>query len=175
MLAAPPDRDGIRQVSELLGDDTALGSAVSGLGAAARVASDETVEREFHDLFIGVGRGELVPFGSFYLAGFLMEKPLADLRDDMASLGIERAQGVHEPEDHIASVLEIMAAMIDGSFDLDVDFMRQRQFYEKHVGSWADRFFRDLEVAETARFYRAVGTLGREFLDIESTAITMAA
>lgn len=175
LLAAPPDAEGLGLVAGLEGSGTPLGSAVSALAAAARAAAPDAVADEYHDLFIGVGRGELVPFGSFYRAGFLMEKPLADLRADMAELGVARAEGVSEPEDHVASVCEIMAAVVDGGLGVAADHARQRRFYETHVGSWADRFFRDLEEAETAAFYRAVGALGREFLAIESAAVRMAA
>ena len=175
LLAGPPDEGVIALVAELEGSDTPLGGAVSALGGAARETTADAARQEFHDLFIGVGRGELVPFGSYYLAGFLMEKPLAELRGDMAELGIERADGVSEPEDHIASVCEIMAATIEGGHGLDVDVARQTRFFDRNVGPWAGRFFQDLERAESTAFYRAVGTLGREFLAIESAAIRMAA
>ena len=175
LLAAPPDEGVIALVAELAGSDTPLGGAVSALGRAARETTADAARQEFHDLFIGVGRGELVPFGSYYLAGFLMEKPLAELRGDMAELGIERADGVSEPEDHIASVCEIMAATIEGRHGLDVDAAHQTRFFDRNVGPWAGRFFQDLETAESAAFYRAVGALGREFLAIESAAIRMAA
>lgn len=175
LLAAPPDEGAIALVAELAGSDTPLGGAVSALGRAARETTADAARQEFHDLFIGVGRGELVPFGSYYLAGFLMEKPLAELRGDMAELGIERADGVSEPEDHIASVCEIMAATIEGGHGLDVDAAHQTRFFDRNVGPWAGRFFQDLETAESAAFYRAVGALGREFLAIESAAIRMAA
>ena len=80
---------------------------------AASDADAERVEREFFDLFIGLGRGELLPYGSYYLTGFLHERPLARLRDDLAALGIERAEGNVEPEDHAAILCEIMAGLAE--------------------------------------------------------------
>ena len=152
------------------------------MNALARAASDATpaeLDDEFHAVLLGVGRGELVPFGSFYIAGFLNEKPLAKLRHDMARLGVARAEGVHEPEDHISSLCEIMAGLILGEFGGEsgdpADVAVQRAFFDAHLGSWAGRFFADLEAADAAGFYAPVGTIGQAFMNIEATAFEMAA
>lgn len=130
-----------------------------------------TLDDEYHALFIGVGRGELVPFGSWYITGFLMEKPLAALRQDLARLGFERQQGVYEPEDHIAALCEVMAQLItDGA----LPFASQRQFFDRHLAPWAEAFFADLQNAKSARFYRAVGELGLAFIRTEKQALAMA-
>jgi TorA maturation chaperone TorD len=105
----------------------------------------------------------------------LNEKPLARLRQEMARLGIERADGVAEPEDHIGSVCEIMAGLIRGDFGSPMPVAEQAAFFERHIGSWAGQFFKDLETAKSATFYRPVGALGRVFLEIETTAFEMAA
>jgi len=130
--------------------------------AAARVSRVE-IDDEFHQLFVGLGRGELVPYGSWYLTGFLMEKPLGELRRDLALLGFDRQEGVAEPEDHVAALFEVMSMLIlDG-----VPVETQRAFFDKHIGCWVSRFFADLAAAETAVFYRAVGHLGAAFADLE--------
>lgn len=162
-------------IAQLDGSDTPLGNAANELSRAAAVATPQSVDDEFHDLFIGLGRGELIPFGSYYQAGFLMEKPLAKLRQDMAVLGVERAPDVAEPEDHISSLCEIMAGLIDGTFGVGDPLAEQRRFFDRHIAPWARRFFDDLERAEGASFYKPVGALGKEFLIIESTAFEMAA
>ena len=116
LLAAPPDRRLLALIAGMTGDATALGRGITALAARAAEAAPEAVADEYTDLFIGVGRGELVPFASYYLTGFLNEKPLARLRGDMASLGIARADEVKEPEDHIAALCEMMAGLIEGAF-----------------------------------------------------------
>lgn len=175
LLVAPADRAVLALVAGLEGDATPLGRAVAQLAAAAEAASPAAVDDEYHDLFIGVGRGELVPFGSFYLTGFLHEKPLAVLRQDMAQLGIARAESVKEPEDHIATLCDIMAGLIEGQFGRINDLQQQSTFFARHLVPWAEQFFQDLESAKTATFYRPVGTLGRTFISIESTAMLMVA
>jgi TorA maturation chaperone TorD len=174
LLARPADAGLLGRIGALGGDGTRLGEALDALAAAAREARAETVEREFHDLFIGLGRGELLPYASYYLTGFLHERPLAKLRGDLAALGITRAEGVAEPEDHIAMLCEVMAGLIEGSLG-DGAPGQDRRFFERHLGPWAERFFGDLEEARAARFYRAVGRLGRAFIAIETEAFALPA
>jgi len=132
------------------------------------------VAREYHDLFIGLGRGELLPYASYYLTGFLHEKPLADLRSALAKLGVERAAAVKEPEDHIAALCEVMAGLIVGTFGAPAPVAQQRELFDGFITPWAERFFRDLETAQSAYLYAAVGRVGRLFLHIEQTAFAIA-
>jgi TorA maturation chaperone TorD len=147
---------------------TPLGAACAGLAEAARLAEPAALAREYHDLFIGVGRGELLPFASYYLTGFLHERPLALLRDDLRRLGIERGDGVAEPEDHLGFLCEAMAGLLAGDFPATPALVGA--FYDRHLRPWAGRAFADLEKAEAARFYRAVGALGGAVIDIETAA-----
>lgn len=133
------------------------------LGLAARSSSPAQVDDEFHQLFIGLGRGELVPYGSWYQTGYLMEQPLSRLRDDLARLGFERDASVHEPEDHVAALLEVMSMLIESAEPLAL----QSDFYRRHLGSWLMSFFEDLEQARSAVFYRAVARVGRRFVAFE--------
>jgi TorA maturation chaperone TorD len=174
VLAAPPDAALLTALARLSGDDSELGRAFRGLSRAAADATVETVAREYHDLFIGVGRGELLPYASYYLTGFLHEKPLAELRSALAALGIARAADIREPEDHAAVLCDVMAGLITGAFGAPVPIERQREFFDTFVVPWAGRFFRDLEKAQSARFYAPVGRIGRLFLDIEQTAFAIA-
>lgn len=168
LLSHSPDAATLKRIAKLSGDATALGLAHLALAQAAATASAETVAREYFTLFIGVGRGELLPYGSYYLTGFLNERPLARLREDLRMYGIERTEGQVEPEDHAATLCEIMAGMAGGQFPIP-DIMRRR-FFEKHLVPWIDRFFVDLERAEAAEFYRPVGSLGRLFVETETEA-----
>ncbi|KZD03909.1 molecular chaperone TorD [Oceanibaculum pacificum] len=172
-LASPPDKELLDIAARMTGDDTPLGTAI---GILAKLVAQTTVEaarEEYTALFIGLNRGELMPYGSYYLTGFLHEKPLAHLRADMATLGIARSQDVKEPEDHIAALCEMMAGLIAGSFGEPADLATQKQFFDRHILSWAGRFFADLERAQAATLYQPIGTIGRLLLDIEQTAFAM--
>ena len=171
LLTRAPDVSLLDLIAGLRGDATPLGLAHAGLAEAADKADAGTVEREFFDLFIGVGRGELMPYGSYYIAGFLHERPLARLREDLAGVGIERAEGQYESEDHAAILCEIMSGIAGGQFPAPAG--ADRQLFEKHLAPWLGRFFLDLERAEGADFYRRVGTLGRAFIEIESEAYAL--
>ncbi len=172
-LGAPPGQTDLHDAASLRGDESLLGRAIATFAHIAGASSLPAVRDEYHTLFIGLTRGVLVPFGSYYLTGFLHEKPLAKLRQDMARLGIARDPSVSDPEDHIAALLEMMAGLIDGTFGAPLPLEEQRQFYETHIGSWAPYFFRDLEAAEESVFYAALGSVGRTFLEIEEQAFRM--
>jgi TorA maturation chaperone TorD len=173
LLAAPPDSPLLASLAGLTPDNSELGHAFAGLAEAAGTATPARTAEEYHDLFIGLTRGELLPYGSFYLTGFLNEKPLAELRETLRRLGVARATDVKEPEDHVAALCEVMAGLIDGAYGAPQPLTVQRGFFETHMKPWVGRFFADLEGAQAAVFYAAVGMLGRRFVEIESAAFAM--
>jgi len=172
LLSRAPDRSLLSRLADLPGDPSPLGVAHARLAEAASQISVERVEREYFDLFIGLGRGELLPYGSYYLSGFLHERPLARVRADLGRLGIERAEGQAEPEDHAAILCEVMAGLTSG--ELTATPGAGREVFEHHLSPWIGRFFADLEHAEAADFYRSVGALGRVFIEIETAAFALA-
>jgi len=173
LLSAPPDEAMLKSLSEMDGDDTGLGKAMLSFANIASKINQEQAEEEYHDLFIGVARGELLPYGSYYLTGFLHEKPLSKLRNDMAQLGIASDASHKEPEDHIASLMDMMAGLITGEFGEPAPLAGQKAFFEAHIASWASHFFADLEGAKSSVLYAAIGTIGRSFMEIEATAFSM--
>ena len=175
MLARPADQMLLDQTAGLSGDESAMGQAISGLARVAKASKVKAVEREFNALFIGLGRGELLPYASYYLTGFLNEKPLARLRQDMSVLQVARADNVFEPEDSIASLMETMGALIIGRFGEPVPLEKQRTFFNNHIAPWASHFFSDLEAAKSSVLYASVGAVGREFMNIEREAFRMTA
>ena len=170
LLLRAPDSARLHQLRQIRGDATPLGLAHIALAGAAAATTVEKVQREFFELFIGVGRGELLPYASYYLTGFLNDRPLVRLRDDLRAIGVERAAGTYEPEDHIGTLLEVMSGLAAGEFGAGHD---QAHFFGRHIASWAARFFTDLEVAGSADFYRTVGALGRLYMTIEAEAFAM--
>ena len=175
LLARPADETMLEQTAALSGDDSPLGQAVEGLARVAKASKPKAVEREFNALFIGLGRGELLPYASYYLTGFLNEKPLATLRQDMAALQVTRADNVFEPEDSMASLMETMGGLIVGRFGAPTTIDRQRTFFNNHIAPWAGHFYSDLEAAKASVFYASVGAVGREFMNIEREAFRMTA
>lgn len=173
LLTRAPDAALLSGLSKLRADASPLGLAHAALAEAADKATVKSVEREFFDLFIGLGRGELLPYGSYYLTGFLHERPLARLRDDLARMGIARREGVVEPEDHAGILCEIMSGLVSGRLPAAPD--SDRTIFEKHMAPWIGRFFTDLENAEAADFYKRLGTLGRVFMNIEAEAFALPA
>lgn len=168
ILAGPPDEMLIDQTASLSGDDSDLGKGINTLAKVAKITKPKAVESEYNKLFIGLGRGELLPYASYYLTGFLNEKPLAQLRQDMVAQGLERAQNVFEPEDNIASLMEMMGALIVGRFGNPASLDAQKTFFNRHIGPWAAHFFSDLEGAKNSVFYASVGSVGRAFMEIEA-------
>ena len=175
LLARPADEGLLKQCAALSGDDSDLGQAIGALSRVARAVKPRAVESEFNALFIGLGRGELLPYASFYLTGFLNEKPLATLRSDMSAQRITRAENVYEPEDNIASLMEMMAGLITGRFGEPASLEAQKTFYNKHIGPWAAHFYSDLEGAKNSVLYAAVGAVGSAFMEIEREAFRMIA
>ena len=173
LLAAPPDAETLDlfATAPVSDEDSLLAVAWRMLAMSAERATPGDVADEYQTLFIGLGRGELVPFGSWYLTGFLMEQPLARLRSDMQKLGFERRDDVSEPEDHAAALCEIMALLADDSGPGGLAV--QAAFFETHIGTWMARFFRDMQEASSARFYRAVGQLGEQFINTDQRYLEM--
>ena len=171
LLGRAPCGRVLSHVSDLTGDETALGRALAALGRAGRDVTPQAIERDFFDVFIGVGRGKLLPYASYYQTGFLNERPLARVREDLGTLGLERSEGMSEPEDHAAILLEVMAGLASQRFDPEPGF--EQRFFERHLKPWAIRFFEDLEKAAETDFYRAVGALGRSYLEIEAEAFAL--
>ena len=150
-----------------------MATAWKTLRLASEHVTTESVDDEYHDLFIGISRGEVVPYGSWYQTGFMMDRPLVYLRKDLIELGIERDEGVHEPEDHVGALFETMSLMAEDDSGISIE--TQREFFNNHLKSWIGKFFLDLQNAKSARFYAAVGQLGEKFFEIERRYLEMLA
>jgi TorA maturation chaperone TorD len=170
LLSHSPDTQMIEHLSRLSGDTTELGAAHATLSAAAAGAAPEQIEREYFDLFVGLGRGQLFPYASYYLTGYLHGRPLARLRQALKHIGIERTEENSEPEDHAAVLFEVMAGLASGQIIAPRE--TDRDIFENHIKPWIGRFFSDLEHTKSGTFYASVGTLGRIFMEIEAKAFS---
>ena len=173
LLRSTPDQEMLDRLTGLSpgvvpeGDELLL--AMSTLALSAELHTPASIDDEFHDLFIGLGKGEVVPYGSWYLTGFMMEKPLSDLRDDLARLGYVRNSSVVEPEDHAAALCEVISLMISEGTGLSI----QRNFFQSHMTNWMSQFFTDLSEAKSAIFYKSVGRFGAAFIAFEKEYFSM--
>ena len=175
LLAGPPDEGVLELLQEIDAGDPGANSMAATWQALQAAAQDTDVSRlgdEYFSLFIGLGRGELLPYASFYIHGFLMEKVLASLRSELQRLGFELQEGISEPEDHVAALCEAMGMIISES---GLSFEQQAAFYQAYIANWMPDFFADLGEAESAHFYKSVATLGQQFMEIESQYLAMPA
>ena len=173
LLAAPATEEHcalLRELPEIEQPQSSMEMAWALLRKSAFDYTQDQINDEYHQLFIGLGRGVVVPYGSWHLTGFLMEKPLAQLRSDLRALGFERSEGVSETEDHIASLCQAMSAIIMAD---EIDFDTERSFFNEHIASWSEDFFKQVEDASCAGFYRAVANLGKSFIEVEKRYLTM--
>jgi TorA maturation chaperone TorD len=171
LLSHSPDANMIEQLARLSGDATPLGAAHASLSSAAASMNPERIEREYFDLFVGLGGGELFPYASYYLTGYLHGRPLARIRETLKQIGLERTEGQSEPEDHVAVLFEVMAGLASGR--IIAPGGTDRTIFENHLKPWTGRFFSDLEHARSATFYKCVGSLGRIFMEIETEAFSL--
>ena len=173
LLRTEPNAELVNQLTNLESDDSPIGKSIKTLSKLASSMDLPTIRDEYVRIFVGVGRGEILPFASYYLTGFLKDKPLAKLRNDMKEIGIELAENVKEPEDHIASLFDMMSGLILGKFNKKFSISEQKDFFNKHLGPWVDLLMRDIESSKIAVFYSPIGTIGREFIEIERSSFSM--
>jgi TorA maturation chaperone TorD len=171
LLLRSPDAELIGRLADLHGDASPLGLAHTALGKAAARAGVDGIAHEYFKLFVGVGRGELLPYASYYQTGFLHGRPLARLRQTLARIGIERADGLKEPEDHAGILFEVMGGLSSGAIASPAG--TDREIFASYLAPWIGRFFTDLEQAQAVDFYARVGALGRVFIAIEMEAFTI--
>ncbi|MET3447685.1 molecular chaperone [Ralstonia sp. 1138] len=153
---------------------SALTQAWRRLVARAGKTTAAQADDEYTELFIGVGKPEVFLYGSYYQAGFMNEKPLVVLRDDLRRFGLERAEGVTETEDHLATLCEVMRYLIAGD---DVDLARieeQRAFFQRHLAPWVDTACDAVLQHPRAAFYADVAGLAKAFFDVERLALELA-
>ncbi|WP_274877960.1 TorD/DmsD family molecular chaperone [Vibrio harveyi] len=147
--------------------ESAMQKAWIALQQVAKDSNREALEDEYQDLFIGIGRGEVMPFGSWHMTGAMMEKPLAEIRHDLELLGFERDENVKEPEDHIAALCEVMSMLTGEEEDL------QQAVFNKHIAPWFSSFTQQLENAESANFYKPAAQLCEAFLTLEQVRFSV--
>jgi TorA maturation chaperone TorD len=151
------------------GEQSALASAWRTLAAAAGAMDAEAARLEYDQLFVGTGKAEITPYASYYLAETGREKILVRLRGELSALGLARQQGVHEPEDHMAGLFDVMRHLIStGSEDAAA---QQRQFFERYIAGSYEAFCAAASASEKSNFYKHVARFAQAFLYVENEAL----
>ena len=148
-----------------------LGRAHAALSEAASRATEESAGREYFNLFGGLGQSSISPYSSYYLTGSLYGRPLSRLRECLRLLGIQSSASHSEPEDHAATLCEVMSLLADGSAATPIG--ADRDFFKEHLAPWISEVLVDLEHTPSIGFYTSVGALGRTFVDIENEGFAL--
>ena len=169
---APPSHDLYEQlrvaVTEAPASGAFLETSWSEVVAVSRRLAPAQVGEEYVALFGGVGKPEVFLYGSWFIAGYLNEKPLVDLRHDLAALGLERPPSVLETEDHIASLCEVMRYLIAGDDAGVSNLAAQQRFFNAHLRAWVERLCEAIVAHPRADFYRALSAFTRDFFAVEA-------
>ncbi len=156
------------------GGDPALERAWEQLTVASGVMDPQLVRDEFTALFISIGTPPVDPYGSRYIAGYMNDTPLAQLREDLAKLGLARMRGRGEFEDHLGALCETMRVLVAGAPGIRRQPLEvQQKFFEAHIGSWCMRALDDIANADGANYYRLVARFAQAFLAIEAESFAV--
>ncbi len=177
LWVAPPDEALLEQfrvaVTQAPEPGAPLEAPWQDLVGAMRQTSAAAAAAEYDALFQGVGRPEVFLYGSYYLAGFLNEKPLAALRSDLAALGLARDETRGETEDHVAAVFEVMRWLIAGDDVATCNLEQQRRFFRAHVQTWLEDLCTAVQQHPRAEVWRAVAAFTRVFVQVETQAFDL--
>jgi TorA maturation chaperone TorD len=177
VLYASPAIELIAQIRVAATDTPAAGAFLEepwrNFVGVTRSMSDQAIKDEYEALFGGVGKPEIYLYGSHYLSGFLNEKPLARLRTELKSLGLERSEVMSDTEDHFAYLCEVMRYLIAGDDAAVANLTRQRAFFSTHIQPWANLMCDDIQSNSKANFYASLVEFIRAFMGIEAQGFDM--
>jgi TorA maturation chaperone TorD len=175
LFFAAPDAELAGKIIALeLGEPgTPLFRAWQGLQKACTRFSPEDIQAEYDETFVGTGRAPVSIYASHYLTETRREMTLVSLRDELGNLGLARKADVSEPEDHLASLLDVMRHLImriSVGADEDALFAVQQRFFQSYLALWPDKFLSAVEEAIPDGFYRHAAKLLQAMLrlDVES-------
>ncbi len=171
LLYRAPDERLLQAIAIAEPPEGALAPSWQTLAEASSIVPVDAINEEYANIFVGVGRPPLMLFGSFYQAGFMMEKPLAELRTDLAAMGFTRHPDVLESEDHLAALCDVMRAMILGDVTTKpADIDAQRTFFMSHVNPWFSRCTKNILEYHQSNYYKRVAAFAQAFFEIEAEA-----
>jgi TorA maturation chaperone TorD len=174
---APPDAALLQQFATAVTQAPEAGAHLEEpwmhLVGAMRATTEQAAADEHEALFHGVGKPEVFAYGSYYLTGFLNEKPLAALRGDLQDLGLTRDAARIETEDHVSYVFEVMRFLIAGDDAAVCNLEQQRRFFRAHVQPWVPDLCSAVLAHPRAQSWRAVASFTAAFVDVEAQAFDL--
>ncbi len=169
---APPDTALLQQFKTAVTEAPEAGALLQdpwqGLVGALRDTTEQAAAAEYHALFQSVGKPEIFAYGSFYLSGYLNEKPLALLRTDLATLGLTRDDSTPETEDHVAYLFEVMRYLIAGDDVAVCNLEQQRRFFRNHIQNWVEQLCDAVLASPRAQVWRALAVFTQQFVRVET-------
>ncbi len=176
LFYAPPDAQllaAIAAAKEVVAEQEsgrAFALAWRDLMLAAAKADPSAVADEYDALFVGTGKAPVSLYAGAYLAKSGVDNPLVALRVYLAARGLARRDSVHEPEDHVAAMCEVMRHLIAQE---QAPLAEQRSFFARFLwpsfGPLCDAIGR----AEQARLYKQIVMFTCSFLQVEHDAFEM--
>lgn len=146
-----------------------LGPLWREMAGAAAGADPEAVREEYETAFIGTGKAPVTLYTTAYSIRHSSEAPLAELRGELARLGLARRAEAREPEDHIAALCDTMRHLVAGQKDLEV----QRDFFSRWIRPTADPLCNAIERSDRTSFYKHVARFAQKFCTLEHMALEM--
>lgn len=147
------------------GEDVSIALAWNSLISAAAAMDEEAAREEYDSVFVGTGKAEITLYASHYLARSMRENVLVRLRTDLAELGLARAPGAAEYEDHFSGLCEIMRHLI--FLDSDVAVRKQKNIFLAYLDPWYFSFCDSVITSGNTNFYKHVSRFTKAFLDLE--------
>jgi TorA maturation chaperone TorD len=168
LFYAPPDAALLKAIAgeRLEGE---LAQSWQGVAAAAASADAEAVREEYETAFIGTGKAPVTLYTTAYSIRHSVETPLAELRGELARLGLARRAGAYEPEDHVAALCDVMRHLVARPKDLEA----QRAFFAKWIQPTIEPLCAAIERSDKTFFYKPVARFAAKFCTLEHMAFDM--
>ena len=176
LYADGPDAQLLQTIAraDTIAGDSPFARAWNRLVAASGAMDAEAAAQEYSELFIGVGKCEVNLHASHWLTGYMMEKPLVELRRELAALGIARRGDVTMLEDHLSALFETMRLLIAGNDELPpAPVATQRAFFERQIACWVFSCCTAMRESPIANYYACVAEFTEQYMALDRDALAM--
>jgi TorA maturation chaperone TorD len=155
-------------------DNAPLARAYNRLLDASAAVDSDAARQEHLDLFVGVGKSEVDPHASHWRRRLGGDHSLAQLRADLAELGLARLPASSLYEDHFAALCETMRMLIAGDeLRAPGSVDQQRAFFARHLDGWTDAFCAAISASPLANYYKRVSEFVVVFMAVERDSLAI--
>lgn len=128
------------------------------------------MREEYESVFIGTGKAEVTLYTGAYTVKTALANPLVGIRAFLDSRGLGRRDSVHEPEDHIAALCEVMRHLVATRHASPEE---QSSFFTRFLWLGAGPLFQAIAKNDRTVFYRAVAHFAESLFALERSAFEM--